>query len=128
MSLQGGVSCAAIGLRHLAESATGRHCFRPSTARQEPRPPLRWLSALNGCLSSPAVCRSRIEVAVMPSSQVSIVIPGDDPPQLQGSPRLDRLRAHGEVVLYPSRPDTIDEKIRRARGAACLINSRSAVK
>jgi D-3-phosphoglycerate dehydrogenase / 2-oxoglutarate reductase len=64
----------------------------------------------------------------MPSSPVTIVIPGDEPPQLQGSPHLDRLRAYGEVVLHESRPDTSEEKIRRARGAACLINSRSAVK
>lgn len=64
----------------------------------------------------------------MPPSQVTIVIPGDDPPQLQGSPHLDRLRAYGEVVLYPSRPDAIDEKVRRASGAACLINSRSSLK
>jgi D-3-phosphoglycerate dehydrogenase len=59
---------------------------------------------------------------------MTIVIPGDDPPQLQGSPHLDRLGAFGEVVLHPTRPDTIDEKIRRASGATCLINSRSAVK
>jgi D-3-phosphoglycerate dehydrogenase / 2-oxoglutarate reductase len=64
----------------------------------------------------------------MSSRHIIIVIPGDDPPQLQGSPHLDRLRAHGEVVLYPSRPDSIEEKIRRAQGAACLINSRSSVK
>jgi D-3-phosphoglycerate dehydrogenase len=57
-----------------------------------------------------------------------IAIPGDDPPQLQGSPHLDRLRAHGEVALYTDRPADDDEKVRRAAGAICLINSRSAVK
>lgn len=57
-----------------------------------------------------------------------IVIPGDDPPQLQGSPHLDRLRAVGDVVLYPDRPATTDEKIDRCRGATCLLNSRSALK
>ncbi len=57
-----------------------------------------------------------------------IVIPGDDPPQLQGSPHLDRLKAHSEVILYPDRPDGVAEKVRRTRDAVCLINSRSSVK
>jgi D-3-phosphoglycerate dehydrogenase len=62
------------------------------------------------------------------TARPTIVIPGDDPPQLQGSPHLDRLRAVGDVVLYADRPPTPEEKVRRARGAACLINSRSALK
>jgi D-3-phosphoglycerate dehydrogenase len=57
-----------------------------------------------------------------------IVIPGDDPPQLQGSPHLERLRLHGDVILHPTRPESAEEKIRRAQGAVCLINSRGAVK
>lgn len=57
-----------------------------------------------------------------------IAIPGDDPPQLAGSPHLDRLRARGEVVLHLDRPADDAEKIRRAQGAICMINSRSAVK
>ena len=57
-----------------------------------------------------------------------IVIPGDDPPQLQGSPHLDRLRAAGELAVYTDRPADDDAKVRRALGATCLINSRSAVK
>ncbi len=57
-----------------------------------------------------------------------IAIPGDDPPQLQGSPHVDRLRARGEVVLYTDRPMDDAEKLRRAEGATCIINSRSAVK
>lgn len=57
-----------------------------------------------------------------------IAIPGDDPPQLQGSPHLDRLRERGEVLLFSDRPSTLEEKVRRARDARCLINSRSAVK
>ncbi len=64
----------------------------------------------------------------MGSAETVIVIPGDDPPQLQGSPHLERLRAHGKVVLHTDRPDTAEEKIRRARGATCLINSRSSLK
>jgi D-3-phosphoglycerate dehydrogenase len=64
----------------------------------------------------------------MQPETLTIVIPGDDPPQLQGSPHLGRLRGHGRVVLHADRPGTDEEKVRRALGAACLINSRSAVK
>jgi phosphoglycerate dehydrogenase-like enzyme len=59
---------------------------------------------------------------------IRIAIPGDDPPQLQDSPHLERLRARGEVVLHLDRPADDAEKLRRAAGATCLINSRSAVK
>jgi len=62
------------------------------------------------------------------NSDVVIVIPGDDPPQVQGSPHLERLKSHGEVILHTDRPGTADEKVRRARNAVCLINSRGAVK
>jgi D-3-phosphoglycerate dehydrogenase len=65
--------------------------------------------------------------AIMNSS-VTIVIPGDEPPQLQGSPHLDRLRQHGRVVLYTDRPATFAEQLRRVQDAVCLINSRGAVK
>jgi D-3-phosphoglycerate dehydrogenase len=58
----------------------------------------------------------------------TIVIPGDDPPQLQGSPHLERLRVYGRVILYTDRPPTPEEKVRRAQDADCLINSRGAVK
>jgi phosphoglycerate dehydrogenase-like enzyme len=57
-----------------------------------------------------------------------IVVPGDFPPQLQGSPHLERLKSYGEVVLYPDWPETAEEKVRRAEGAVCLINSRGSVK
>jgi len=57
-----------------------------------------------------------------------VVIPGDDPPQLHGSLHLERLRAEAEVVIHDSRPSEDDEKVRRAAGATCIINSRSAVK
>ncbi len=62
------------------------------------------------------------------STTIRIAIPGDDPPQLQGSPHLDRLRARGEVVMHANRPGDDDEKLRRVAGATCLVNSRSAVK
>src|SRR6516164_3841483 len=61
-------------------------------------------------------------------SDVVIVIPGDDPPQLQGSPHLERLKSHGDVILHVDRPPTAEEKVRRAADAVCLINSRGAVK
>jgi D-3-phosphoglycerate dehydrogenase len=57
-----------------------------------------------------------------------IVIPGDDPPQLQGSPHLERLKSHGAVVLHTDRPATAEDKVRRAGDAVCLINSRGAVR
>jgi D-3-phosphoglycerate dehydrogenase len=57
----------------------------------------------------------------------TIIIPGDHPPQLQGSPHLDRLKQYGNVVLYTDRPATTEEKLRRAHDAVCLINSRGSV-
>ncbi|MCI0637502.1 MAG: NAD(P)-binding domain-containing protein [Gemmataceae bacterium] len=57
-----------------------------------------------------------------------IVIPGDEPSQVEGSPHLERLRAYGEVMLHTDRPADDEEKIRRCQGAVCLLNSRSAVK
>jgi D-3-phosphoglycerate dehydrogenase len=64
----------------------------------------------------------------MATSRVRVVIPGDDPPQIQGSPHLDRLRARADVVLHPDRPATVEEQVRRMAGAQVLINSRSQVK
>lgn len=63
----------------------------------------------------------------MSSARPLIVIPGDDPIQLQDSPQLARLDAYGEVVLYRDRPADDAEKLRRARDAVCLINSRSSI-
>jgi D-3-phosphoglycerate dehydrogenase len=64
----------------------------------------------------------------MPASRVTIVIPGDEPPQLQGSPHLERLKQLAEVILYADRPLSLEEKVRRLQGADCLLNSRGAVK
>ncbi|HVX63858.1 MAG TPA: NAD(P)-dependent oxidoreductase, partial [Pirellulales bacterium] len=63
----------------------------------------------------------------MPSERPLIVIPGDDPIQIQHSPHLARLKPYGEVVLYSDRPRDDAEKVRRARGATCLVNSRSSI-
>ena len=56
-----------------------------------------------------------------------IVIPGDDPPQISGSPHLDRLRSVAEVILYQERPNNAQEKIERVRVADIMINTRSMV-
>lgn len=56
-----------------------------------------------------------------------IVIPGDEPVQIGGSPHLARLEPFGEVVVYGDRPADNAEKVRRAREAVCLINSRGSV-
>jgi D-3-phosphoglycerate dehydrogenase len=61
-------------------------------------------------------------------SDVVIVIPGDEPPQIQGSPHLERLRRHGEVRLYTDRPASPEEKLARVRDAVCLVNTRGAIK
>ena len=60
--------------------------------------------------------------------RLKIVVPGDSPPQIQGSPHLDRLKQYGDIVLYKDRPENAEEKIRRAEDADILINSRGMVK
>ena len=62
------------------------------------------------------------------SDKITIVIPGDDPPQIQGSPHLERLEEAGEIILYTDRPATEAEKIRRVADADVMINSRGIVK
>ena len=57
-----------------------------------------------------------------------IVVPGDHPVQLAGSPHLERLRPYGEVALYSTRPADDAEKLSRVRDAQVMINSRGAVK
>ena len=60
--------------------------------------------------------------------RLKIVVPGDSPPQIQGSPHLERLKLYGDVVLYTDRPETAEEQIRRAEDTDILINSRGLVK
>jgi D-3-phosphoglycerate dehydrogenase len=59
--------------------------------------------------------------------RVHIVVPGDDPVQIAGSPSLERLKPYGEVTLYDTRPASHEEKIARAGDAEILINSRGVV-
>ena len=61
------------------------------------------------------------------SERVQVVVPGDDPVQIAGSPHLERLRAHGEVVIYDTTPADSAEKIERVRDAQVIINSRGVV-
>ncbi len=61
-------------------------------------------------------------------NRVKIVVPGDDPPQIQGSPHLDRLEPYGGVTLFTDRPRSLDEQIARVEGARVIMNTRGAVK
>ena len=47
--------------------------------------------------------------------------------QIAGSPHLERLKPHGDVVLYTDRPASLEEKIERAKPADILINTRGVV-
>ncbi|MFT5086366.1 MAG: D-3-phosphoglycerate dehydrogenase [Candidatus Latescibacterota bacterium] len=61
------------------------------------------------------------------SERVKIVIPGDDPVQIAGSPHLERLVPYGDVVVYDTRPADSAEKIARTADAQIIINSRGSV-
>ena len=61
------------------------------------------------------------------ANNVKIVIPGDDPPQIADSPALERLAAWGEVVVHRDRPQSVEDKVARARDADVVLSSRSAV-
>lgn len=61
------------------------------------------------------------------TERVKIVVPGDDPVQIAGSPHLQRLAPYGEVVIYDTRPADSGEKVARAGDAQILINSRGSV-
>ena len=56
-----------------------------------------------------------------------IVVPGDDPIQIGGSPHLERLKVHGDVVIYNKRPESKEEQIERAKDSQIIINSRGVV-
>ena len=61
------------------------------------------------------------------SARVSIVVPGDDPVQIAGSPHLEKLKPYGHVELYRDRPQSFEEKVRRAKDADIIMNTRGAV-
>ncbi len=64
----------------------------------------------------------------MSDQRLKIVVPGDDPPQVQGSPHLERLEPYGDLTLYTDRPATMDEQLARVAGAQVIMNTRGAVK
>lgn len=59
--------------------------------------------------------------------RVTIVAPGDHPVQIAGSPHLEKLKPFGEVILYSDRPNSSEEKVRRAQDADVIMNTRGAV-
>ena len=59
--------------------------------------------------------------------RVQIVVPGDNPTQIAGSPHLQRLAPYGDVTLFEDTPQSADEKIARAEGAQVIINTRGVV-
>ena len=59
--------------------------------------------------------------------RVQIVVPGDEPMQIAGSPHLDKLQPYGDVVLYDTRPASLEEKIARVQDADLIMNTRGAV-
>ena len=61
------------------------------------------------------------------SERVRIVVPGDHPPQIAGSPHLARLEPHGDVTLHGDRPRTLEEQLARVRDAEVILNSRDAL-
>jgi len=61
------------------------------------------------------------------SDRPKVVVPGDNPPQIQGSPHLDRLSPYADVVLYTDRCESPEKKLNRAQEADILINSRGMV-
>ncbi len=64
---------------------------------------------------------------MMPKNKVNIVVPGDDPVQIAGSPELERLALYGKVTLYTDRPADTEEKVGRAKDADILMNTRGVV-
>lgn len=61
------------------------------------------------------------------NERITIVIPGDDPPQCSGSPQLEKLKPYGDVRLYTDRPGSSAEKVERVKDADIMINSRGVV-
>ncbi len=59
--------------------------------------------------------------------RVKIVVPGDDPVMIAGSPHLARLDPYGDVTLYDNRPETVEEKVARVKDADVIMNTRGAV-
>ena len=61
------------------------------------------------------------------TERVKILVPGDNPTQIGGSPHLERLVPYGDLELYADTPESGEEKIARAQGAQVIINTRGVV-
>ena len=59
--------------------------------------------------------------------RVKIVVPGDNPTQIGGSPHLEKLVPYGELELFADTPASAEEKIARAVEAQVIINTRGVV-
>jgi len=55
-----------------------------------------------------------------------IVIPGDYPPHIEGSPHLDLLQPH-QVTVFTDLPSSLDEQLARVGDAQVILNSRAQV-
>src|SRR5262249_36452555 len=88
---------------------------------------IEWPQARGQGSMSPPAPRAE-EIRMTAGGPVVIVVPGDDPPQIQGSPQLDRLRRYGTVELHTDRPGSLREQGARARDPVCLVNTRGAIK
>jgi D-3-phosphoglycerate dehydrogenase len=64
----------------------------------------------------------------MAEERLKFVVPGDNPPQIQGSPHLERLKPYGDLDLYLDRPKDMEEQLKRVEGAHVILNTRGAVK
>jgi len=62
------------------------------------------------------------------ADRVKIVVPGDQPQQIAGSPRLAQLEPYGDVTVYTDRPTSVEQQVERATGATIILNSRGAIK
>ena len=58
------------------------------------------------------------------TERVKILVPGDNPTQIGGSPHLERLAPYGDLELYADTPERGEEKIARAQGVQVIINTR----
>ena len=63
----------------------------------------------------------------MLEGRATIVVPGDAPIQIAGSPHLSKLEPYGEVVIHSDRPQSSAEKVERAKDADVIMNTRGAV-
>ena len=61
------------------------------------------------------------------TSNLKFVVPGDFPPQIQGSAHLERLAPYGDVTMHTDRPASMDEQMRRVEGAHVILNTRGAI-